>query len=398
MLSYKTGKSKKFKGLVPIVLILTFLIGASLNNKAYSAVSLNLYQTLGEEKGFIAPNGVTADASNNVYIADYSAGKVYKLTPPPTINVTTFKTIAQPVAVAYYSNRIYVFSMSEGGKAYNVSDGSYANISFGTGYGDYRDVKKPADMVIDSSGNIYVADMDDNYVKKYNPSGTFVETIGGKFPINDSSSSFGNGLFYIMSTLAYDSVTNRLLVGDSGNPSPYIQTGSKATPIKSGGKITGWTWTKSSKLYGRPKGKVQIYNLASSTWIRQVLGHGNRSNYGQVYGVAGLWVDTTNNHLYVIDSENRKILVIDNVANDSKAPLWTTRSAQDQQELKINEAAVADSPNQEPIDSPSRYTIVQGIYDLSANFGLLKDIIKVGNYLIVTDRFGKVYYFTVSIF
>lgn len=391
MLSYKTAKNKMNKGIVHIILLSFLFMLIVLNNNAYSAVSLNLYQTLGEDKGFISPNGVTADASNNVYVADYSAGKVFKLTPPPTINVSTFKTIAQPVALAYYSNKIYIFSLSEGGKAYNVSDGSYANISFGRGYGDYRDVKKPADMVIDSAGNIYVADMDDNYIKKYNASGTFVEAIGGKFPVNNPSSSFGNGLFYLISTLAYDSVTNRLIAGDSGNPTPYIQIGSKYS-------YKTRSWTKSTTFYGRPKGKVQIYNLSSSTWIRQVLGHGSRSNYGQVYSVSGLWVDTANNHLYAVDSENKKIVIIDNVANDIKAPLWTTRSAQDQQELKINEAAVADAPIQDPINSPTRYTIVQGVYDLSGSFVLLKDAIKVGNYLVVTDKFGKVYYFTVSIF
>lgn len=389
MLSCKDKQRINIKGFNPILFLVVFLVVGALYNHLYAAVSLNLYQILGEDKGFISPCGVTADSSNNVYIADYSANKVYKLTPPPTINVTTFINIDKPLAVAFYNSKLYVVSESLGGRAYNIADGTYANISFGSGFSDYRDIKKAADMTIDSGGKIYVVDMKDNLIKVYNSSGSFLNDIGGQYPITNPT-SYGNGLFYIVSTLAYDSSTNRLLVGDTGNTTAYIQSGSKYN-------YKTKQWTKSSKLFGKPKGKVQVYNLASSTWIRQAVGHGNRNNYGQTYDISGLWLDTANNHLYIVDADGKKIIIIDNFANDTKAPLWTTRSAQDQQELKINEVAVADSPEQDPISQPSRYTFVQSVYDLSAYFGLFKDVIKVGNYLIVTDRTGKVFYFTVTI-
>lgn len=389
MLSCKDKKRMNIKSFIPIIFITIFLVISALYNHLYAAVSLNLYQMLGENNGFISPCGVTADASNNVYVADYSANKVYKLTPPPTINVTTFISIDKPLAVSFYNSKLYVVSESLGGRAYNIADGTYANISFGSGFGDYRDIKKAADMAIDTSGKIYVADMKDDLIKIYNASGGFLNTIGGQYPITNPT-SFGNGLFYIISTLAYDSATNRLVVGDTGNTTAYMQVGSKYN-------YKTKQWTKSAKLFGKPKGKVQVFNLATSTWIRQAVGHGNRNDYGQAYDVSGLYVDTVNNHLYVVDADGKKIIVIDNFANDSKAPLWTTRSPQDQQELKANEAAVADAPEQDPITQPSRYTIVQGVYDLSAYFGLFKDVIKVGSYLIVTDRTGRVFYFNVTI-
>lgn len=391
MLTYKRYKDNRRKGFIPIFLITLIVIVNLCYSVGYSAVSLNLYQVLGEDKGFVTPLGVAVDASNNVYIADYTAGKIFKLTSPPTINVTAFITIEKPVAVTYYNNKLYVVSANLGGRVYNVSDGSYANIAFGTGYGDYRDIKKPADVVVDSTGYIYVADMFDNYIKKYDSSGAFVSTAGSAFPLANPTSSFGNGLFYLISTVAYDSATNRLLVGDTGNPTPNVKVGSTYS-------YKTKTWIKSAKLSGRPKGKVQVYNLANSTWIRQALVHGGRSDYGQVYSVAGLWVDSANNHIYAVDSENKKIVVVDNFANDTKAPLWSTRSAQDQQQLNANETAVADAPEQEPINNPTRYSVIQGIYDLSSYFGFFKDVVKAGNYLIVTDRAGKVYYFSVSIY
>lgn len=391
MLTLRRHENKKIKGFIPIFLSAIIVIVGLCYNVGYSAVSLNLYQILGEDKGFATPLGAAVDASNNVYIADYTAGKIFKLTPPPTINVTEFITLEKPVSVAYYNNKLYVVSASLGGRVYNVSDGSYANISFGTGYGDYRDIKKPADIVVDGAGNINVADMYDNYIKRYNSSGSFVEVIGGAFPISQPTTSYGNGKFYIITTVAYDSSTNRLLAGDTGNASAYVKVGSTYS-------YKTKTWTKSAKLSGRPKGKVQVYNLANSTWIRQALVHGGRGDYGQVYTVAGLWVDSTNNHIYVVDSQNKKVVVVDNFANDAKAPLWSTRSAQDQLQLNVNETAVADAPEQEPINNPTRYSVIQGVYDLSSYFGFFKDIVKAGNYLIVTDKTGKVYYLSVTIY
>lgn len=68
------------------------------------------------------------------------------------------------------------------------------------------------------------------------------------------------------------------------------------------------------------------------------------ASYGQAFGATGIWVDSVNNHLYVVDSVNRKIIVLDNAANDTKAPLWSSKV--DQTTLNVNEAAVADAPTQ----------------------------------------------------
>lgn len=43
----------------------------------------------------------------------------------------------------------------------------------------------------------------------------------------------------------------------------------------------------------------------------------------------------------------------------------------------------------DPVSNPTRYTIVQTVYDLSGNVGLFKDVVKAGSYLYVTDRRGK---------
>ncbi len=373
--------SKLFSvSLIALLWVFTVFFSAS----SY-AITLNLATApLGEEKGFVTPVGVTTDGTD-VFVADYGANAIFKIT-TSNFSVTQVVSIQKPVAVAYYNAKLYVVAQGIGGKVFNASNGTDTGITFAT------DVAKPADIVISPTGTIYVSDISVNKVKAYNATtGAAVTSFGDPYPINSTSAKYGNGEFYLISGLAYDSATNRLLVADSGNVTPFVQVGSKYNRKTN-------TWTKSAAHYGTPKGKVQIYDTNTSGWIRQVITHGKRSSYGQLTNVYGITND--NNYLYILDGIDKKIMIIDNVANDSKAPLWTTRSAQDQQELKPNEVAVADAPNANFTSSPARYAVVQldsvSLGSYANDFILFKDLVKVGSYLVVTDTAGRVFYFTIS--
>jgi len=364
-------------------LLLSFVVLLACYVNSY-ALSLNLATApLGEDKGFVTPVGITTDGTDT-YIADYGANKVFKIT-TSNFSVTQLISIEKPICISYYSSKLYVWSETLGGKVYNASNGTDTGITFGAG------VVKPTDMVISPTGTIYVADVSDNKVKTFDAStGAAGTSFGAAFPINNTSASYGNGEFYLISGLAYDSTTNRLIVSDSGNTTPFIQVGSTYS-------YKTKTWTKSAKHSGRPKGKIQIYDN-SLGWMRQTILHGSNPSYGQLINAYGVTVDS--NYIYVADGINKVIMVINNVANDANAPLWTTRTAQDQQEIKINEVAVADSPTADPIPAPNRYTNVQvssaNLGALAGEFILFKDMVKVGSYLVVTDTTGRVFYFTIS--
>lgn len=350
------------------------------------AISLNLATTpLGEEKGFVTPVGIATDGTD-VFVADYGANAVFKIT-TSNFNVAQLISIQKPIAIAFYNAKLYVIAEGIGGKVYNASNGTFTGVTFAT------DVVKPSDMVISPAGTIYVADMSVNKIKTYNATtGISISSFGDTIPFNNvPANEYGNGKFYLVSGLAYDTTTDRLIVTDSGNVSPYIQVGSKYS-------YKTKTWTLSANHFGKPKGKLQIYDTNTSTWIRQAVTHGTQSSYGQLINLYGITAD--NNYIYMVDGISKKIMVISNVANDANAPLWSGRSGQNLQKLNANEVAVSDSTNSNFDPNPSRYATVHidsvSLGGLSGEFILFKDLVRVGSYLVVTDTTGRVFYFTIS--
>ncbi|MFV8270789.1 NHL repeat-containing protein [Flavobacterium sp. GT2N3] len=99
---------------------------------------------VGTKASFVGPSGLTIDASGNLYIADTGNNKIRKIS--PTGVVTT------------------VAGTGVGGGV----DGDRSQASF----------LAPTDVAVDASGNLYVADISNNKIRKINPSGT-VSTFAG---------------------------------------------------------------------------------------------------------------------------------------------------------------------------------------------------------------------------
>ena len=103
-----------------------------------------------------APYGVIIDASDNLYIAEYSGQRVRKVTHAGTIT-----TIA-----------------GNGTAGYSGDDGPAASAT----------LNGPLDVAIDLSGNLYIADAQNSRVRMVNPSGTIMTVVG-----NGGSPGNGDG-------------------------------------------------------------------------------------------------------------------------------------------------------------------------------------------------------------
>jgi sugar lactone lactonase YvrE len=99
---------------------------------------------IGIKASFVGPSGLTIDASGNLYIADTGNNKIRKIS--PTGVVTT------------------VAGTGVGGSV----DGDRSQASF----------LAPTDVVVDAAGNLYVADISNNKIRKITPSGV-VSTFAG---------------------------------------------------------------------------------------------------------------------------------------------------------------------------------------------------------------------------
>ena len=133
----------------------------------------------GSEAKFNSPTGVAVDASGNLYVVETQNHRVRKITPSGVVT-----TIAGSTA-------------------------GYAD-----GVGSEAKFDKPIDVVIDASGNLYVADLGNHRVRKILPDGT-VSTLAG------STAGYADGIgehakFNHTNGVAVDNAGN-VYVTDQGN-------------------------------------------------------------------------------------------------------------------------------------------------------------------------------------
>jgi sugar lactone lactonase YvrE len=142
---------------------------------------------------FYSPAGVAVDAAGNVFVADSGDESIRKVTPDGVVT-----TIAgQP--------QFDQSSAPVGGT--NDGIGSAARFS------------NPFSVAVDTNGNVYVADNENNTIRKLAPDGTnwVVTTIAGQPGISGlSDGTNGDALFYSPASVAVD-INGNLFVSDSGN-------------------------------------------------------------------------------------------------------------------------------------------------------------------------------------
>ncbi|MDB5008262.1 MAG: hypothetical protein JWP45_2655 [Mucilaginibacter sp.] len=187
-----------------------------------------------------APFGLTVDGTGNVYLADYNNNLIRKITPAGV--VTTLAGIAQ---------------------VHGSADGSALSATFAL----------PAGVAVDNSGNLYVADSYSNLIREITPAG-IVSTLAGSPGVTGSSDGTGaNASFNSPIGIAVD---------NSGNIYVADQNNNMIRKITSGGVVT---------------------TLAGSVTHGSADGQGSAAGF---YNPGGLTVDASGN-IYVADVLNNMI-------------------------------------------------------------------------------------------
>lgn len=135
----------------------------------------------GSAASFNGPEGVAVDASGNVYVADTGNNEIRKIT--PTGVVTTLA----------------------GSLTAGSNDGTGTAASF----------NGPTGIAVDSVGNLYVADHNNNEIREITPSGV-VTTLAGSTTAGNSDGTGSSASFSQPQSVAVDGVGN-VYVADSGN-------------------------------------------------------------------------------------------------------------------------------------------------------------------------------------
>lgn len=170
----------------------------------------------GSAATFNEPLGVAADATGNIYVADYINSALRKVTPAGVVTTLTGVTNIFGVAVDASGN-VYcteygnhqVSKYSSGG-AYSVIAGQSGSGGTADGTGAAARFNFPAGITVDASGNLYVTETINHRIRKISPSAVVTTLAGGTAGFAD-----GTGV-----TASFD--TPIALAGDISNGSIYI--------------------------------------------------------------------------------------------------------------------------------------------------------------------------------
>lgn len=239
-----------------------------------------------------SPRGVVVDSSGTLYVTDYSAHVIYRVTSAGVVSKltgsapipgsldgsTTSALFNAPSALAIDSaNNVYVAD-TDNNTVRKIASGNVTTLaglagrsSSVDGKGTAARFEDPYAVTVDSAGTVYVADATDHSVRKITTDGT-VTTLAGRPGSFGSSDGTGSAaLFRTPQGIATDRAGN-VYVADTGNAT--------IRKITSAGVVTTLAGTAGA--------------IGSSD------GTGAAARFGTPYGIAA---DTVGN-VYVVDSNN----------------------------------------------------------------------------------------------
>jgi len=223
----------------------------------------------GPQAEFSSPQGLAADNSGNLFVAESGSHRIRKVSP--------FGQVTH-----------YVGGIGFSGSA----DGSPSAARF----------NQPADVAVDSSGNIYVADSGNHAIRRIAANGT-VSTWAGTMGAAGNTDATGNAaLFRSPQGVAVDGSGN-VYVADTGNSVIRKISSSRVVTTLAGAAFTG----SAGESYGRASFTGSAYaaflGSADSDFPQSVDGVGAASRFSFPTDIE---VDSTGN-LYVTDSGTSKI-------------------------------------------------------------------------------------------
>ncbi|HEY1738698.1 MAG TPA: fibronectin type III domain-containing protein [Acidimicrobiia bacterium] len=200
------------------------------------------------------------------------------------------------------------------------------NTSFADGTGTNASFNEPNNLAVDSSGNIYIADTNNNRIRKVTPAGV-VTTLAGNGTAGYVNGSGSSAEFNAPNGIAIDSSGN-VYVGDTNNNDIRKVTSSGTTSLFAGSSSqTAGSTDGSNATFNQPNGLAfdasgNLYVAdANNNKIRKITSGGTTSTFAgsgtagyvnatgtsaQFNGPQGVAIDSSGN-VYVADTNNNRV-------------------------------------------------------------------------------------------
>jgi RHS repeat-associated protein len=211
----------------------------------------------GSAATFYNPRGIALDYSGNIYVADCSNNRIRKITPAGMVSTyagTTYGYADGPASTAQFEGPFgvavdaagnvfisefwssFIRKITPSGTVSTFAGGNPGHFADGTGTaaGFYL----PAGIAFDHSGNIIVADLGDNAIRKITPGGV-VTTISGSYSnVGHLDGPVGSAQFNQPGAVTVDPAGN-IYVADTYNATiRLISTGGMVSTL-SGNNVAG---------------------------------------------------------------------------------------------------------------------------------------------------------------
>ncbi len=185
--------------------------------------------------GFYRPEGIALDSAGNIFVADYNNNKIRKITPAGVVSTFagsgsqgstdgtgTSARFYLPCSIAIDASGTLYVADQYNNKIRKVTSAGVVTTIAGTGAsgsadgaGSVATFNYPSGILLDASGNLLVADKNNNKIRKISPSG-LVSTVAGSETSGSVDGDCSIARFYNPHGLAMDSNGN-LIVADRYN-------------------------------------------------------------------------------------------------------------------------------------------------------------------------------------
>ncbi len=149
-----------------------------------------------------APTAVALDSNERIYVAESINNKLLIYSQSGQY-LDSLSGLKKPISAAVDGNgRIFIGNKTRGNVEVYDADLAFL-FKLGTGDGEFA---QPGAIAINSAGDIYVADSEEDVIKIYNPDGTFNFSFG--------SSGSGDGEFNFPTSIAINETAEEIIISD----------------------------------------------------------------------------------------------------------------------------------------------------------------------------------------